>query len=97
MKKKKKSKMFESYSKIIETIFLLVYLLGVAAGIYAVIVEASTIEYLLIYIGASASISTGFYFWKAKAENMIKLKQLYPDVYDDLIKKKKDEDEIEEE
>lgn len=75
MKKKKKNRLFETYSKIIETIFLLVYLLGVAIGIYAVIMEPPTVEFLLIYIGASATVSTGFYFWKAKAENMVKLKQ----------------------
>ena len=96
MKKKKKNRLFETYSKIIETIFLLVYLLGVATGIYAVIVEPSTVEFLLIYIGASATVSTGFYFWKAKAENMVKLTQQYPDVYDDIVKKK-DNDEVEEE
>ena len=63
-------KLFESYSKIIESIFMICFLLGIAVGIWAVIQDPSLIEALLIYIGSSTTIATSFYFWKARCENL---------------------------
>lgn len=72
--------MFESYSKVIETIFMIVYLYGIAIGTWAVVQEPTMIETLLIYIGGSTTIATSFYFWKARSENIIKIKQQFPTI-----------------
>lgn len=72
--------MFESYSKVIETIFMIIYLYGIAIGTWAVLQDSSLIDSLLVYIGGSTTIATSFYFWKAKNENMIKLKKENPNM-----------------
>lgn len=61
------------YSKLISAIFIFCFLYGIAIGTYAVIEDPTTIDPLLIYIGGATTISTSFYFWKAKAENLVKI------------------------
>lgn len=70
------------YSKIIETIFMLTYLWGIVIGSYTVVVDPSMLDSLLVYIGGSTTIATSFYFWKARCENLIKLKKENPNIDD---------------
>lgn len=79
MNKKKKRKTKIEYSKKIETIFLCAYIVGILIGIYAVIVDTTALEALLVYIGGSSTIATSFYFWKARCENIIKIRKDHPD------------------
>lgn len=79
-KKKLHEIFFESYSKIIETIFMIVFLYGIGIGSWAVFQEPTMLDSLLVYIGGSTTIATSFYFWKAKNENMIKLKKENPTI-----------------
>lgn len=79
-------KLFDSYSKIIETIFMVCFLLGIAVGVWAVIQDPNLIEALLVYIGGSTTIATSFYFWKARCENLQKYKDKDPELYKQIIK-----------
>ena len=79
-------KLFDSYSKIIETIFMVCFLLGIAVGVWAVIQDPNLIEALLVYIGGSTTIATSFYFWKARCENLQKYKDKDPELYNQIIK-----------
>lgn len=79
-------KLFDSYSKIIESIFMVCFLLGIAVGVWAVIQDPNLIEALLIYIGGSTTIATSFYFWKARCENLQKYKDKDPELYNQIIK-----------
>lgn len=67
------SKRKVEYSKLISTIFISCFLFGIAIGTYAVIQDSANIDPLLVYIGGATTVSTSFYFWKAKAENLIKI------------------------
>ena len=89
---KKLPSLCESYSKLISTIFMICYLFGIAVGTYAVIIDPTNIDPLLIYIGGSTTIATSFYFWKARAENLIKIKGFDPDIYKDVLSAQSQED-----
>lgn len=52
---------------------VITYFIGVAAGIYAIIRDPANVGMVLGYIGGVAAVGIGFYSWKAKAENIIKL------------------------
>lgn len=52
---------------------VITYFIGVAAGVYAIIMDAANVNAVLVYIGGVAAVGIGFYSWKAKAENIIKL------------------------
>ncbi|MEG1894660.1 MAG: hypothetical protein RR162_00370 [Oscillospiraceae bacterium] len=42
--------------------------------------DTSPLGYIIPGVFAELATATGFYYWKAKAENQIKLKQLYGEV-----------------
>jgi len=45
--------------------------------------DTSILEYLIAAVFAEVTAATGFYFWKAKAENKIKLRKMYgADIYE---------------
>lgn len=61
------------FSKAVVALVMATYFFGVAFG--AQIIKSNP-EYLpayLAYIGTPVGVAIGFYTWKAKAENMIKL------------------------
>lgn len=62
------------FSKMILAAVLLSYFVGLGVGIWAVITDVSLLGILLGYIGGPVVTSLGFYSWKSKAENMIKLR-----------------------
>lgn len=66
------------FSKIVLAAVLLSYFVGLGIGIWAVIKEVSLLGILLGYIGSPVVTAIGFYSWKSKAENVIKLKTAYP-------------------
>lgn len=39
--------------------------------------DTSPLAYLIPSVAAEVATGTGYYYWKAKAENQIKLKQIY--------------------
>ena len=52
---------------------VIAYFIGVALGVYAIIKDPTNVGMVLGYIGGVAAVGIGFYSWKAKAENIIKL------------------------
>lgn len=70
-------KKFE-FSKVVLAAVLLSYFVGLTVGIWAVIVDVSLLGILLGYIGGPVVTALGFYSWKSKAENVIKLRANYP-------------------
>ena len=52
---------------------VITYFIGVALGVYASIKDPTNVGMVLGYIGGVAAVGIGFYSWKAKAENIIKL------------------------
>ena len=70
-----------SFSKIALMLVLSMYFLGVFLGVFIIIrILLITPEYsveafvaLLTYIGAPTSVCIGFYSWKAKCENTLKI------------------------
>lgn len=81
------------YSKAISLVFLLCFLFGMAIGTYAVIQDPANIDPLLIYIGGATTVSTSFYFWKAKAENLIKIQKANPEVFKAITSSTSDEED----
>ena len=52
---------------------VITYFIGVALGVYAIIKDPTNVGMVLGYIGGVAAVGIGYYSWKAKAENIIKL------------------------
>lgn len=48
------------------------------AGARAVALDPSQLGVFLAYVGTPAATAIGFYSWKAKAENVVKIKQANP-------------------
>lgn len=46
--------------------------------------DTSPLAYLIPSVAAEVATGTGYYYWKAKAENQIKLKQIYSDQADEV-------------
>ena len=65
------------FSKLVLGTAIVTWLAGAIFGAFIVIEERTQLGELLTYIGAPAATAFGFYYWKAKAENVIKIpKQL---------------------
>jgi arginine exporter protein ArgO len=61
------------YSKIVLGSVMLLYFAGAIFGGYIVMQDSSLLPELLAYIGAPTAVAIGFYAWKAKAENVLKI------------------------
>lgn len=58
---------------------MLLYFAGAIYGAVIVWQDSSLLGELLAYIGAPTAVAIGFYAWKAKAENVIKISQAVQD------------------
>lgn len=76
-KKKKKE-----FSKIMAVISIVMWLVVNIFGMVMIVVtlDSSPMAYILPSIDAVVAVVLGFYFWKARAENQIKLKKVYKDI-----------------
>lgn len=63
------------YTKILIAAVMLTYFLGFAFGIYGVIVDINQLSAFLTYIGVPTSTAIAFYAWKAKSENVVKIRK----------------------
>ena len=61
------------FSKIVLGSVMLLYFAGAIFGGYIVMQDSSLLPELLAYIGAPTAVAIGFYAWKAKAENVLKI------------------------
>jgi hypothetical protein len=75
-----KSKRKFEYSKFILTLVLLTYFVGVYVGVKVVFEDSSYLTLLFAFIGTPTATAIGFYTWKAKAENIVKLKNAHPEI-----------------
>ena len=63
------------FSKIVLVLVLLTYFVGVFIGVKVSLIDISQLGVLLAYIGTPTAAAIGFYCWKAKAENLVKIKK----------------------
>lgn len=61
------------FSKIVLGAVMLLFFVGAVFGGYIVTCDTSGLGVLLSYIGAPTCTAIGFYAWKAKNENVIKV------------------------
>lgn len=66
------------FVKIILLLVLFTYFVGVYIGAKIVLIDFSQLGVLLAFIGTPTAAAIGFYCWKAKAENTIKIKKDNP-------------------
>ena len=70
----------ETSKKILLVLFAIFTVLIVFGGVYAwVMGNDSVIVVLAGGVVSFTTVAVGFYYWKARAENLIKLKSLYGD------------------
>ena len=67
------------FVKIIVFFVILTYFVGVYVGIKVTLIDFSQLGVLLAFIGTPTAATIGFYCWKAKAENIIKIKKNNPE------------------
>lgn len=77
-KNKGTARKFE-FSKLILSAVLLTYFAGFGLGVWVVLIDPSQLGVLLAYAGSPAVTAIGFYAWKARAENVVKIKRAYPE------------------
>lgn len=61
------------FSKLVLGAVMILYFAGAIFGGFIVSEEPAALGELLAYIGAPTATAIGFYAWKSKAENVIKL------------------------
>ena len=67
-------------TKLIVFSVLVTYHLAFLLGVWVVIVkDYYQLSTLLTFVGSVAVMAVGFYCWKSKAENLLKIKQALPD------------------
>ena len=66
------------FSKLVLSAVLLTYFAGFGLGFWAVTIDISQLGVFLAYVGTPTAVVIGFYSWKAKAENVVKIKKANP-------------------
>lgn len=72
------------FIKLVLMLVMATYFLGVAVGVKIVLAYPEQLGTLLTFIGAPTATVIIFYAWKAKAENVIKIKKKNPDLLDSV-------------
>ena len=72
------------FIKLVLMLVMATYFLGVAVGVKIVLAYPEQLGTLLAFIGAPTATVIIFYAWKAKAENVIKIKKNNPDILDSV-------------
>ena len=68
----------KTYTKMLVAAVMATYLLGFAAGGVLVFLYPEHLGEWLTYIGIPTATAIGFYCWKAKAENVLKMRREAP-------------------
>ncbi len=69
-----------TFTKMVVALVMITYFVGLIVGVKITMIDTAQLGVLLAYIGAPTGITIGFYCWKSKAENMIKIAKSNPDV-----------------
>ena len=72
------------FIKLVLMLVMGTYFLGVAVGVKIVLEYPEQLGTLLAFIGAPTATVIIFYAWKAKAENVIKIKKNNPEIMDSV-------------
>lgn len=75
---KHKKKTFE-FSKAVLVAVMFLYVVVVAVGIVLSFIDYTQYSTLAMLVGAPTATAIGFYAWKAKAENVVKIKREHPE------------------
>ena len=78
-RKKEQDRRKIEFSKLVLSAVLLTYFAGFVIGVRVVILDPSQLGVFLAYVGPPAATAIGFYSWKAKAENVVKIKKANPE------------------
>lgn len=85
LKKQDKGKKTKpNFTKAVLVAVLLTYFIGLAIGIKVTLIDFSQFGVLATYIAAPTTTVIALYCWKAKAENLVKIKQGYPEETKDI-------------
>ena len=68
----------KTYTKILVAAVMATYFFGFAAGGVLVFLHPEFLGEWLTYIGVPTATAIGFYCWKAKAENVLKMRREAP-------------------
>ena len=74
-RKKEQDRRKIEFSKLVLSAVLFTSVAGFVIGVRVVILDPSQLGVFLAYVGTPAATAIGFYSWKAKAENVVKIKQ----------------------
>ena len=66
------------FSKLILLLVMLAYFITVGVGIKLSLIDPTQFSTLAMLVGAPTATALGFYAWKARTENMIKIKKANP-------------------
>lgn len=92
-KKRQKTEFSKKIFYIITTLTIIIILYSMALMWYTQ--DSSALAYLIPAIFAELTTCTGFYFWKARTENKIKLEKKYKIKIDDTCENEELDDDIE--
>jgi hypothetical protein len=70
------------FSKLVLALVMATYFVAVGVGVYLSFVDAMQYSTLAMLVGAPTATAIGFYAWKAKAENVVKIKKANPEETD---------------
>ena len=79
-----KRKIKPNFTKAVLVAVLFTYFLGLAIGIKVTLIDFSQFGVLATYIATPTTTVIALYCWKAKAENLVKIKQGYPEETKDM-------------
>lgn len=77
---RRQTKKKPEFSKIILALCMFVYIVTVGFGFFVTATEKTQLGELLAFVGAPTAVAIGFYAWKARAENLLKIKKENPDM-----------------
>lgn len=78
-RKNEKSRRKFEFSKLVLVAVLFTYFVGFAVAVRVVFIDISQLGVFLAYVGTPTATVIGFYSWKAKAENVVKIKKANPE------------------
>ena len=72
---KRQGKKRAEFSKIMLAAVMVVYILTVVFGYFVIANEYTMLGELFAFVGAPTGVAIGFYAWKARAENLVKIRE----------------------
>lgn len=87
MVKRTKQKRKPEFSKVVAVIGIVMWLIVNIFGMAMMVLtyDLTPLVYVIGSVDAVVAVVLGFYYWKAKAENQIKLKKEYGELADSIV------------